>query len=414
MEGGATEAGGNAYDTRRFDQEMDRFIEESSQFFEEWTEVHESFDDMSLPENLLRGIYAYGFEKPSAIQQKGIVPFVKGHDVIQQAQSGTGKTATFCAGILGRLDFLSTECQALVLAPTRELAQQIEKVMRALGDYLQVKCHACVGGTSVREDTRILSMGVHVVVGTPGRVYDMLRRRALRADYISMFVLDEADEMLSRGFKDQIYEIFQLLPPRLQVGVFSATLPPDALDITKKFMNKPVRILVKRDELTLEGIKQFYVNVDKEEWKLETLCDLYETVAITQSVIFCNTRRKVDWLTDEMRRKDHTVSATHGDMDQNTRDVIMREFRSGSSRVLITTDLLARGIDVQQVSLVINYDLPTQPENYLHRIGRSGRFGRKGVAINFCVREDMRMLQDIQRFYNTMIEELPQNISELI
>ncbi len=158
-----------------------------------------------------------GFEKPSAIQQKGIVPFGKGLDVIQQAQSGTGKTATFCAGILQNLDYQQVECQALVLAPTRELAQQIEKVMRALGDYQQVKCHACVGGTSVREDTRILQSGVHVVVGTPGRVYDMLRRRALRADGIKMFVLDEADEMLSRGFKDQIYDIFQLLPPKLQV-----------------------------------------------------------------------------------------------------------------------------------------------------------------------------------------------------
>jgi translation initiation factor 4A len=361
-------------------------------------------------------LYKTGFEKPSAIQQKGIVPFTKGIDVIQQAQSGTGKTATFCAGILNNLDVTAqpVECQALVLAPTRELAQQIEKVMRALGDYLQVKCHACVGGTSVREDARILGAGVHVVVGTPGRVYDMLRRRCLRADGIKMFVLDEADEMLSRGFKDQIYDIFQLLPPKLQVGVFSATLPPEALEITRKFMNKPVRILVKRDELTLEGIKQFYVNVEKEEWKLDTLCDLYETLAITQSVIFANTRRKVDWLTDKMRERDHTVSATHGDMDQNTRDVIMREFRSGSSRVLITTDLLARGIDVQQVSLVINFDLPTQPENYLHRIGRSGRFGRKGVAINFVTADDARMLQDIQRFYNTVIEELPSNVADLI
>jgi len=312
------------------------------------------------------------------------------------------------------LDIELLECQALVLAPTRELAQQIEKVMRALGDYMNVKCHACVGGTSVREDTRILQSGVHVVVGTPGRVYDMLRRRALRPDYIKMFSLDEADEMLSRGFKDQIYDIFQLLPEKLQVGVFSATLPPEALEITRKFMNNPVRILVKRDELTLEGIKQFYVNVEKEEWKLDTLCDLYETLAITQSVIFANTRRKVDWLTDMMRARDHTVSATHGDMDQNTRDIIMREFRSGSSRVLITTDLLARGIDVQQVSLVINYDLPTQPENYLHRIGRSGRFGRKGVAINFVTAEDVRMLQDIQRFYNTVIEELPNNVADLI
>ncbi|KAJ6361671.1 hypothetical protein OIU78_002157 [Salix suchowensis] len=384
MAGSAPE--GSQFDTRQFDTKMNELLTtEGQDFFTSYDEVYETFDAMNLKENLLRGIYAYGFEKPSAIQQRGIVPFCKGLDVIQQAQSGTGKTATFCSGILQQLDYDVVECQALVLAPTRELAQQIEKVMRALGDYLGVKVHACVGGTSVREDQRILSAGVHVVVGTPGRVFDMLRRQSLRPDYIKMFVLDEADEMLSRGFKDQIYDIFQLLPPKIQ-----------------------------RDELTLEGIKQFYVNVDKEEWKLETLCDLYETLAITQSVIFVNTRRKVDWLTDKMRSRDHTVSATHGDMDQNTRDIIMREFRSGSSRVLITTDLLARGIDVQQVSLVINYDLPTQPENYLHRIGRSGRFGRKGVAINFVTKDDERMLSDIQRFYNVTVEELPSNVADLL
>ncbi|CAI0627951.1 unnamed protein product [Linum tenue] len=407
--------GANNFDAKSYDLKMNELLSADGQdFFASYDEVHETFDSMGLQENLLRGIYAYGFEKPSAIQQRGIVPFCKGLDVIQQAQSGTGKTATFCSGILQQLDYALVECQALVLAPTRELAQQIEKVMRALGDYLGVKVHACVGGTSVREDQRILSSGVHVVVGTPGRVFDMLRRQSLRADSIKMFVLDEADEMLSRGFKDQIYDIFQLLPPKIQVGVFSATMPPEALDITRKFMNKPVRILVKREELTLEGIKQFHVNVDKEEWKLETLCDLYETLAITQSVIFVNTRRKVDWLTDKMRSRDHTVSATHGDMDQNTRDIIMREFRSGSSRVLITTDLLARGIDVQQVSLVINYDLPTQPENYLHRIGRGGRFGRKGVAINFVTKDDERMLFDIQKFYNVVIEELPANVADLL
>ena len=171
---------------------------------------------------------------------------------------------------------------------------------------------------------------------------------------------------------------------------------------------------MKRDELTLEGIKQFYVDVGQEAHKLDTLCDLYETLAITQSVIFANTRRKVDWLTAAMQEKDFTVSATHGDMDQNSRDVIMREFRSGSSRVLITTDLLARGIDVQQVSLVINFDLPAQPENYLHRIGRSGRFGRKGVAINFCSAEELKILEDIQRFYHTVIEQLPSNVADLI
>ncbi|CAN4098527.1 unnamed protein product [Withania somnifera] len=395
---------GAQFDARQFDSKMnDLLASEGKDFFTSYDEVYDSFDAMGLQENLLRGIYAYGFEKPSAIQQRGIAPFCKGLDVIQQAQSGTGKTATFV------LEFCT-----LVLAPTRELAQQIEKVMRALGDYLGVKVHACVGGTSVREDQRILAAGVHVVVGTPGRVFDMLRRQSLLPDCLRMFVLDEADEMLSRGFKDQIYDIFQMLPTKVQVGVFSATMPPEALDITRKFMNKPVRILVKRDELTLEGIKQFYVNVYKEEWKLETLCDLYETLAITQSVIFVNTRRKVDWLTDKMRSRDHTVSATHGDMDQNTRDIIMREFRSGSSRVLITTDLLARGIDVQQVSLVINYDLPTQPENYLHRIGRSGRFGRKGVAINFVTTDDERMLFDIQKFYNVIIEELPSNVADLL
>ncbi|XP_027916109.1 eukaryotic initiation factor 4A-14-like [Vigna unguiculata] len=406
---------GSQFDANKYDSKMSDLLSSDGQdFFTSYDEVYESFDAMGLQENLLRGIYAYGFEKPSAIQQRGIVPFCKGLDVIQQAQSGTGKTATFCSGILEQLDYSLTQCQALVLAPTRELAQQIEKVMRALGDYLGVKVHACVGGTSVREDQRILSSGVHVVVGTPGRVFDMLRRQSLQPDHIKMFVLDEADEMLSRGFKDQIYDIFQLLPSKIQVGVFSATMPPEALEITRKFMNKPVRILVKRDELTLEGIKQFYVNVEKEEWKLDTLCDLYETLAITQSVIFVNTRRKVDWLTDKMRSRDHTVSATHGDMDQNTRDIIMREFRSGSSRVLITTDLLARGIDVQQVSLVINYDLPTQPENYLHRIGRSGRFGRKGVAINFVTKDDDKMLFDIQKFYNVVVEELPSNVAELL
>ena len=229
-----------------------------------------------------------------------------------------------------------------------------------------------------------------------------------------MFCLDEADEMLSRGFKDQMYEVFQLLPQDTQVVLLSATMPEDVLAVTKKFMRDPVRILVKRDELTLEGIKQFYIGVEKEEWKFETLTDLYETVTITQAVIFCNTRRKVDWLTEQLHSQEFTVSAMHGDMDQQQREVIMREFRSGSSRVLITTDLLARGIDVQQVSLVINYDMPANRENYIHRIGRGGRFGRKGVAINFVTEDDVRMLRDIEQFYNTHIEEMPMNVADLI
>jgi len=183
------------------------------------------------------------------------------------------------------------------------------------------------------------------------------------------------------------------------------------LEVTTKFMRDPVRILVKKAELTLEGIKQFYIAVEKEDWKLDTLSDLYETVTITQAVIFCNTRKKVDWLTDKLGQRDFTVSAMHGDMDQGQRDLIMKEFRSGSSRVLIATDLLARGIDVQQVSLVINYDLPANRENYIHRIGRGGRFGRKGVAINFVTADDVRMMREIEQFYSTQIEEMPMNVA---
>jgi len=377
-------------------------------------EIVDNFDNMNLKEDLLRGIYSYGFEKPSAIQQRAIKPLTKGQDIIAQAQSGTGKTATFTIGILQQIDLATLECQALILAPTRELAQQIQKVVAALGEYLRVRCHSCIGGTRVRDDIAELQKGVHIVVGTPGRVYDMLCRKVLRAQNIKVFVLDEADEMLSRGFKDQIYDIFTALPSNAQVGLFSATMPPDALEITQKFMHNPVRILVKRDELTLEGIKQFYISVEKEEWKLDTLCDLYDTLNITQAVIFCNTRRKVDELTDKMRAREFTVSSTHGDVGQKERDVILTEFRTGSSRVLITTDLLARGIDVQQVSLVINYDLPRNLENYIHRIGRSGRFGRKGVAINFVTSEDVRTLRELEQFYNTQIDEMPASVADLI
>jgi len=383
-------------------------------FASNWDESVESFDGMNLPEELLRGIYSYGFEKPSAIQQRAIVPTMQGRDLIAQAQSGTGKTATFAIGILAKIDPKLKECQALILAPTRELAQQIQKVVLALGDYMDIAVHACVGGTAVRDDIRTLQNGVHIVVGTPGRVFDMINRRALRLDHIRHFFLDEADEMLSRGFKDQIYDIFKFLPESVQVCLFSATMPLDVLEVTDRFMREPVRILVKKDELTLEGIKQFYIAVEREEWKLETLCDLYETLTITQAIIYCNTRRKVDWLQEEMQKKDFTVSCMHGDMDQRERDIIMREFRTGSSRVLITTDLLARGIDVQQVSLVINFDLPTNRENYIHRIGRSGRFGRKGVAINFLAEGDVRYLRDIEQFYTTEIVEMPLNVADLL
>ena len=379
-----------------------------------WSEVTETFDDMNLKQALLRGIYSYGFEKPSAIQQKGIKPIILGRDTIAQAQSGTGKTATFSVGMLELIDNSINNCQALILAPTRELAQQIHRVIMQIGQYLKINCHACIGGTVVREDIRVLERGVHVVVGTPGRVFDMISRNHLSTSHLKIFVLDEADEMLSRGFKDQIQEIFRHLPGNVQCCLFSATMPPDILKLTSDFMRDPIRILVKKDELTLEGIAQYYIPIEKEDWKFATLADLYENLDIAQAIIYANTRKKVELLTKQMTEKDFVVSFMHGEMDQTQRELIMKEFRTGSTRVLITTDLLARGIDVQQVSLVINYDMPTNYENYLHRIGRSGRFGRKGVAINFVTESDAQFLKDLEQHYNTSIEELPEDISNLL
>ncbi|EGB08876.1 Apo-Eif4aiii [Aureococcus anophagefferens] len=376
--------------------------------------VIDSFEGMALREDLLRGIYAYGFERPSAIQQRAITPIVAGRDVIAQSQSGTGKTAVFCIAMLQVLESATNETQMLTISPTRELAEQTQKVCLALGDYMNVQCHACIGGKSIGEDIRRLDYGVQIVSGTPGRVFDMIKRRNLRTRNLKMLVIDEADEMLNRGFKEQIYDIYRYLPPSTQVVLISATMPQEVLDMTRKFMNEPVRVLVKRDELTLEGIKQFFVAVEREEWKFDTLCDLYDTLTITQAVIFCNTKRKVDWLANKMREANFTVSAMHGDMPQRERDAIMAEFRGGASRVLIATDIWGRGLDVQQVSLVICYDLPNNRELYIHRIGRSGRFGRKGVAINFVKNDDVRILRDIEQYYSTQIDEMPMNVADLI
>lgn len=377
-------------------------------------DIISSFEAMGLHPDLLRGIYAYGFEKPSAIQQRAILPIVKGRDLIAQSQSGTGKTAVFCIGILQSIINKVNETQALILSPTRELAEQTQKVCLALGDYMSVRCHACIGGKSVGDDIKKLETGVHIVSGTPGRVYDMIQRRSLRTKHIKMLVLDEADEILSRGFKDQIYDIYRYLPPSTQVILISATLPRDVLDMTKQFMNDPIRVLVKRDELSLEGIKQYYVAVDKEEWKFDTLIDIYETLTVTQAVIFCNSRKKVDWLTTKMKEANFTISSMHGEMAQKDREKVMIEFRSGATRVLITTDIWGRGLDVQQVSLVINYDVPSSKEFYIHRIGRSGRFGRKGVAINLVTDEDVKLLHDIEQHYRIQIEEMPMNIGDLV
>jgi translation initiation factor 4A len=352
-----------------------------------------SFEDLDIDKDILRGVFSYGFENPSPIQKKGIVPFLKGRDVIAQAQSGTGKTATFCLGVLGNLDIKSLTTQALVLAHTRELALQINNVFTQIGSYLKPTINVSIKGLSINDNINELKANPQIVIGTPGRVLDMINKRGLNVRTLKMLVMDEADEMLSHGFIDQVKDIFRLMPEDIQVGLFSATMPDEFFEVTKKFMRDPVRILVKSEQLTLEGINQYYIDVEKNQYKFETLCELYSILTINQSIIYCNNKKVVDDLTFKMRKEGFTVSYIHSNMLPKEREETMSEFRNGKTRVLISTDLLARGIDVQQVSVVINYDVPSNIESYLHRIGRSGRFGRKGVAINFATFYDPENIQ---------------------
>ena len=375
---------------------------------------YDTFDEMGLKAELLRGVYAYGFEKPSTIQKKGICQVMKKQDLIAQSQSGTGKTATFVIGLLQIVDGNIDDTQGIVLSPTRELSLQIYGVLNNLSRYMSITKHTCIGGTSVRSDIDEIIKKKQIIIGTPGRIYDMILRNVLTLDNLKVMVFDEADEILSRGFRDQVCFILRKIPDFTNILVFSATLHKDILDITSKFMVNPIQILLNDNELTLEGIKQYYIYVEKDTFKIDTLCDLYESLAISQTIIYCNTIRKVEWLSDNLRERDFPVSIIHGNLQYSERAKIMEEFRSGSSRILVTTDLLSRGIDIQQISLVINYDIPTKNESYIHRIGRSGRFGRRGSAINFSTERDMHILKDIEKYYSTVIEELPQNYSQII
>jgi len=371
-----------------------------------------TFDSMDLPQELLRGIFAYGFEKPSEIQKKGIVPIAKGFDLIAQAQSGTGKTGTFTIGSLARIDPSVKAVQVLCLAPTRELAQQIEIVAGAIGSHFGVKTYAAMGKTPVREDIRCLDRGVQFLIGTPGRIYDLMNRRAFSTEHIKVIIVDEADQMLEDRFREQLQCILGLgFPSTARCALFSATLNDDVIEFANKLLDKPVRILVAPEEVNLKGIRQFSVQLDREDWKFEVLLDLYKNLNITQALIYCNKRQKAEWLAEKMTHAGFPITCIHGDMEVKDRMERMTAFRKGDTRVLISTDLLARGIDVQQVSLVINYELPTQMDNYIHRIGRSGRYGRKGTAINLLCNDDMRCMKEIEDFYKITVENLPQDLS---
>ena len=373
--------------------------------FTTWEEV----DD--LHPQLLRGIYAYNFEKPSHIQQRSILPIMRGHDVIAQAQSGTGKTGAFGVATLQTIDLdpKKTDVQALVMAPTRELAKQIHDVITNLGTQMTgLKVQLLVGGTSTDDDAKMLKAEMpQIVVGCPGRVFDMIRRRNINARNIKLLVLDEADEMLSSGFKDQIYNIFQHLSNNVQVCLFSATMPQELHVLSEKFMRNPVKILVQAEQLTLEGICQYHIALEDDDGKFATLQDLFKTISMSQCIIYCNSVKRVSDLTEAMVLKGYPACCIHSGMDKDARDEAYVNFKAGKYRVLISSDVTARGIDIQQVSTVINFDLPKSVHTYLHRIGRSGRWGRKGTGISFVTRRDVRQMREIEVFYNTTICELP-------
>lgn len=374
--------------------------------------VYSTFDDMNLPENILRGVYGYGFQTPSEIQKRGIKPIAEGRDLLAQAQSGTGKTGTFTIGSLSRIDPALKAVQVLCLVPTRELAQQIEVVVSAIGQYIPVKSYAAMGKTPVREDIYAIDRGVQFLVGTPGRIYDLLNRRTFTTEHIRVIIVDEADQMLEDRFKEQLQCILDIgFPSTSRCALFSATMNADVVEFAGKLLENPVRILIPPEEVNLQGIIQYGVQLEREDWKLDVILDLWKNLSITQALIYCNKRQKAEWLSERMTQSGFPITCIHGDMEARERMERMASFRKGETRVLISTDLLARGIDVQQVSLVINYELPTQMDNYIHRIGRSGRYGRKGTAINLLSPEDMRCMKDIEEHYKIKVVILPEDLS---
>lgn len=378
-----------------------------------------SFDEMGLSEEILRGIYSYGFERPSEIQTMAIVPMKERRDVLAQAQSGTGKTGTFIIGGLSNVDTKENEVQMVVLCPTRELAEQITTVAKGIGEYMGLRVHTVTGGTSVSEDLAILNQSKgsaphvpHLLVATPGRLYDLLHRKAVNPKTIRVLVLDEADQMLEARFREQVHCILGMgWSDKTQVALLSATMIPELAAVAKSLLNNPVTILLEPDDVTLDGIKQWYVEIERDEYKLDTLCDIYEHLSIQQATIFVNTRARAEWLAEQMRSRGFDLDCIHGDMPISERKARMQEFRTGKCRVLISTDLLARGIDVQQISVVINFELPVQRENYIHRIGRSGRYGRKGASINLVTEREMRAQAEIESFYGTKINVLPLDLN---
>lgn len=388
-----------------------------------WSETVETFEGMNLKQSLLRGIFTYGFEKPSEIQQKDIRPIIMGRDVIAQAQSGTGKTISYVIGMLQVIDTKVNHCQALILVPTRELAQQIDEIERKIGKFMFVRSQLCVGGKPYKQSLRNLKKGVHVVVGTIGRVFWMINNGHLETNHLRLFVLDEADLMIYNlhvtrsdfiQWAIRFDPAFSKLPENIQWVLISSTFSEITYYYADFFIRNPVLILVEDEELTLEGISQYYKFSYDAFGCYDEILYLYENLNIDQSIIFYGSNKGLTKLERYMESHNFAVATITGAIDQPTRDHIMREFNRGSIRVLLTQRLLGRGIDFKNVSLVINYILSSDTDEYLHRIGRSGRFGRKGLAISYILEYEYWKIQHLEEIYGTKINELPEDLSNLL
>jgi translation initiation factor 4A len=375
--------------------------------------IIKSWDEYNLKHELLRGIYAYGFENPSEIQQKAILPIINGRDILAQAQSGSGKTGTFSISSLQRIDISIKAPQVVIMAPTHELVKQISNVVTNMGIFMEgLVVRTMIGGTSIQQDaSELRSNPPHVIVGCSGRIYDMIVRKYVKTNEIRMLVLDEADEMLSKGFKDQIYNIFQYLNQNIQIALFSATMPDEIIHLSKKIMRNPVYITMKKEDLSLECIKQYFIALQDDISKFTTLKDLFSMISVNQCIIYCNSVKRVMDLESAMNNEGFSVCSIHSSMTKEERDNVFAKFRMGAFRVMISSNITARGIDVQQVSTVINFDIPKCVHTYLHRIGRSGRWGRKGLAINFITKRDIFMIKRIESHYSISIDEMPNNLN---
>ena len=376
----------------------------------------DNFDSLNLNTDLLKGVYLYGFTQPSKIQINGISSINTGKDCILQSQSGTGKTATYLLGVLNRLDQSETGCQGIIITPTRELADQVYGVASQLANHTKYKITKCVGGTNVNDNRNELKTA-SVVIGTLGRIFHMIMEKKISIHKVKFIVLDEADELLADGISDKLQNIFDKVPSGIQIVLISATMSLNMFNVSKKFTHDPIKVLLKNNEVIVDLISQFYLDVETEELKFDTLLDLYNLISTSQAIIFCNTIRKVEWLEQNLKQNNFPITVIHSNMNQTERDNVVKEFREGKTRLLLTTDLLSRGIDIPQVNMVINYDLPMNKETYVHRIGRCGRFDKKGVAITMVKMSDptdVKTFNKMKHFYKIDIKEMPESIEKYL